>query len=80
MITTAILYIHYVFSLAKTDSQVATASMEEANEEIQRALEAKKWKKAEEGSSKLKMAVAASKRSSDTLDKLEVKRKKLQQK
>ena len=78
MITTAILYIHYVFSLAKTDSQVATASMEEANEEIQRALEAKQWKKAEEGSSKI--AVAARKRSSDTLDKLEVKRKKLQKK
>ena len=56
---------------------MATQSAEEANEEIQKAVATKQWKKAEKASAKLQMALAASKRSTEMLDVLQAKKKKL---
>lgn len=56
---------------------MANQSAEDANEEIQKFVASKQWKKVDEASSKLSMAIAASKRAADRLEVLHAKKVKL---
>ena len=67
----------FLFSLAQTDARVASESASDANEDLQKFIAAKQWKKVEETSSKLSMAITANKRAADKLEDLQSKRKKL---
>ena len=66
----------FLFSLAQTDARVATESASDANEDLQKFIAAKQWKKIEETSSKLSMEITANKRAADKLEDLQSKRKK----
>ena len=64
-------------SFANTDSNVANQMADAANEDIQKYVASKQWKKVDEASSKLSMAIAANKRATSRLEVLHAKRKKL---
>ena len=67
----------FLFSLAQTDARVASESASDANEDLQKFIAAKQWKKVEETSSKLSMAITANKMAADGLEDLQSKKKKL---
>ena len=67
----------FLLNLAQTDARVASESASNANEDLQKFIAAKEWKKVEETSSKLSMAITVNKRAADKLEDLESKRKKL---
>ena len=67
----------FLFSLAQTDARVASESASDANEDLQKFIAAKQWKKVEETSSKLSMAITTNKKAADKLEDLKSKRKKL---
>ena len=64
-------------SETNTNAWVASESASDANEDLQKFIAAKQWKKVEETSSKLSMAITANKRAADKLEDLQSKRKKL---
>ena len=70
----------FLFSLAQTDARVASESASNANEDLQKFIAAKQWKKVEETSSKLSMAITANKRAADKLEDLKSKKKNWHQK
>ena len=65
-------------SLAQTDASVASESAAEANDEIKKCVAAKQWAKVDQASSKLSMAMAASKRAAENIETLQAKRKKIE--
>ena len=64
------------FTLAQTDAWVAGESASGANGDLQRFIAAKQWKKIEEDSWKLTVAVNAKKRAADRPEELQKKKKK----
>ena len=61
----------FLFSLVQTDARVANDSASSVNGDRQKFVAAKQWKKVEEATSKLTMAMAASKRAADELEDLQ---------
>ena len=63
--------------MAKIDVNVVNQATEKANVDIRKAVEGKHWSKAEQGSSRLSMSLAASKRAGEQIKTPEIERKQL---
>ena len=57
--------------------EMCSGSASDAKEDLQKFITAKQWKKVEETSSKLSMAITTNKRAADKLEDLQSKRKKV---
>ena len=66
----------FFFSFVQADVQVAGESASDTHGDLMKFVIAKQWKKVEEASSKLAMAMNANKRAVDRLEELQ-KRKKV---